>query len=284
MAKTLTKAEQQQIDRLLKKGMIVPPQPQILESIYAEIDKPRISMTAIGKLIAQDVGLSATIFKLVNSPFYYTGKRIERIDKAVLIIGLTALINVVKGVSLRKAIGGAEVAYQKFWERSTDIALLTSIVACKQVSACNIAVDQAYITGLFHDCGVPILMQRFPDYCASFRLTEGTNWPDLPSEDRRFKTDHAVVGYLVARHWQLPDFVCQAVRFHHDQLHTEHAALTLAAMLQMATHLYNLAAGLADAEWGNRASHVLQEIGLNHDGLKEFEEDALDLFRAQNVR
>jgi len=283
MAKTLTKPEQQQIDQLLKKGIIVPPQPQILALIHAEINKSRISMTAIGKLITQDVGLSATIFKLVNSPFYYAGKRIERIDKAVLIIGLTALVNVIKGVSLRKAIGGAELAYQKFWERSTDIALLTSIVACKQISACNIAVDQAYIAGLFHDCGVPILMQRFPDYCASFRLTEGVNWPDLEEEDRRFKTDHMVVGYLVARHWQLPDFVCQAVRFHHDHLHTEHAALTLVSMLQMATHLYNLAAGLPDTEWDGSASQVLQEIGLNHEGVREFEEDALDLFSTQKI-
>ncbi len=283
MVKVLTKSAQQQIDRLLKKGIIVPPRPQILTLINAETNKSRISMTAIGKLITQDVGLSATVFKLVNSPFYYTGKRIDRIDKAILIIGLTALLNIIKGVSLRKAICDTEIVYQKFWERSADIALLTSIVACKQVAACNIAVDQAYIAGLFHDCGVPILMQRFPHYCDSFRLTEGTNWPDLAKEDRHFNTDHTVVGYLVARHWQLPDFVCQAVRFHHDHLHTDHAALTATAMLQMATHLYNIESNLPDTEWAGCESRVLQEIGLNGDGLREFEEEVLDTFTAQRI-
>ena len=43
-----------------------------------------------------------------------------------------------------------------------------------------------------------------------------------------------VVGFLAARHWKMPDYVCQAVRWHHDPINVEDQAATLIAILQTA--------------------------------------------------
>lgn len=273
--------EQALLDKLLASQINIPPQPEILLEIDKLLAKPNNQLTAIGNLINKDVGLSAAIFKLVNSSFYKTSTPITSIQKAITVLGLTQVTNLIKGLSLRKTLGGQEVAYEKFWERSDEIAMLSAIIAKKQISACNIAVDQAYMAGLFHECGVPILMQRFPEYCQSFRLNQGSNWPDFEEEDQRFNTDHCVVGFMVTKHWNLPEFICQAVRYHHELLSVDHAALTLVSILQMARHLHKKINRLPDDEWPENGPQILEEIGVGKEGAIEFMEDVIEAFTLQ---
>lgn len=275
--------EQSSLDKILGSQINIPPQPSILLEIDHLINKPNNQLSAIGDLITKDVGLSAAIFRLVNSSYYKSSMQITSIQKAITVLGMTQVSNLIKGLSLRKAIGGQEVAYEKFWERSEEIATLSGIIAAKQISACNIAIDQAYMAGLFHECGVPILMQRFPEYCQTFRINQGSNWPDFREEDKRFNTDHTVVGYLVTTHWNLPTFICQAVRFHHDRLNTDHAALTLVSILQLARHLHNSIHHVKDPEWAKLSKAIFDEIGVHKDSSDEFMEDVLEIFNQQQA-
>lgn len=270
--------EQSLLDKVLGSQIKIPPQPAILLEIDRLINAPNNQLAAIGKLITKDVGLTAAIFKLVNSSFYKSPAPITSIQKAITVLGLSQVSNLIKGLSLRGAIGGNELAYEKFWERSDEIATLCAIIANKQLSACNIPVDQAYMAGLFHECGVPILMQRFPQYCQTFRLNQGSHWPNFHEEDKQFQTDHTVVGFMVTKHWNLPEYICQAVRFHHDLLHVDHAALTLVSILQMARHLHKKLHHIRDAEWERMGDQVLEEIGVGHEGSIEFMEDVLETF------
>lgn len=270
--------EDKLVEKILASNIQIPPRPDILVELDKLIGKPDNNLIAIGNLINKDVSISAALFKLVNSALYNLREPTDNIAKAISIVGLTQLTNLVKGLSLRKAIGGQEIAYEKFWERSNEIALLSSIIARKQMTACNISVDQAYLAGLFHECGIPILMQRFPEYCQAFSLNEGLNWPYLQEEDKRFNTDHTVVGYLVAKNWNLPQFVCQAIRFHHDLLSVNHAARTLVCLLQTACHLQNRLHQIKDKEWSKISVTALEEIGVEPGEASEFFDAVLDEF------
>lgn len=281
MKKIETPNEQALLDKVLGSQISIPPQPAILLEIDALINKSNNQLSAIGNLISKDIGLSAAIFKLVNSSFYKSTVPIASIQKAIPVLGLTQVSNLIKGLSLRKAIGGQELVYEKFWERSDEIATLSAIIAGKQVSACNISVEQAFMAGLFHECGVPILMQRFPEYCQTFRLNQGVHWSNFHEEDKRFNTDHTVVGFLMTKHWNLPEFICQAVRFHHDRLSVDHAALTMVSILQMARHLHKKIHRLPDDEWPDIEGQVLEEIGVGKEDSVEFIEDVLETFIQQ---
>lgn len=274
--------DEQLLAQILESKIQIPPQPAILLELDKLIAKPDNNLIAISNLVAKDVALSAAIFKLVNSPIYrQQATPTTSIAKAISLIGLNQLTNLVKGIALRKAIGGKELAYEKFWERSAEIATLSAMIAARQISACNIAPDQAYMAGLFHECGVPILMQRFPDYCQEFRLNEGLNWPDYLKEDKRYRTDHVVVGYLVAKNWKLPQFICQAIRYHHDLLHVEHAARTMVSILQIASHLQNRIHQQKDKEWPSIRKQALEEVGLDEKYANEFIDDVIDTFVQQ---
>lgn len=280
--KTLSDADQQQIQSLLTNGIKLPPQPRVLLEIEALTSQPRINNKAVASLISSDVGLSAAVFKIANSPAMGLRRRVDSIESAITVLGLKQVVNLLKCSALRKAIGDGAAVYEKFWDRSGDIAKLAAIIAQRRVSVCNIFPDQAYLAGLFCECGVPLLMQRFPEYAKSFRLSGSGGWPDMGEEDKRFHTDHCMAGYLVSRTWHLPDFISLAIRYHHDiaNVNLDHRAMV--AMLQMATHLYNLRYEFSDEkEWDNSKSMILMELGLDEDGLREFEEEILDAFGSE---
>ena len=144
------------------------------------------------------------------------------------------------------------------------------LIAEERVTVCNIFPDQACLAGIFHDCGVPVLMLRFSSYCQDMQLDQPGNWVDLATEDARFNADHCVIGYLVGRHWKLPDFICDSIRYHHDINRIgNHAARTLVAILQLAIHIHNKDQRMSSPEWDSARKEVLEELGLGEDTLPE---------------
>lgn len=265
------------IEEILGHGVTLPPQPKVLVEIEQLASQPKVNFKEIAGLISQDPALLAAVFKVVNSPAMGLARRIESVEKAISLLGLKQVTNLLKSISLRQAIGGNSRAYEKFWERSGDIAQIAGIIAGKQVSVCNVFPDQAYMAGLFHDCGVPVLMQRFPGYCKE--LNDNGHWPNLAEADQQFDTDHSVVGYLVGKHWRLPEFISQGIQYHHEILSVAHPARTVVALLQTATHIYNVMMKKPDEnEWQHSWEDALEELGISREGLSEFEEDVIENF------
>ena len=153
------------------------------------------------------------------------------------------------------------------------------LIAEDRFMVCNIFPDQACLAGIFHDCGVPVLMQRFSTYGKDMRLEDPGNWVNLAEEDARFNADHCVIGYLVAKHWRLPDFICDAVRFHHDRGRIDdHATRSMVAILQLAIQIYTMDQGHDNVEWTAVRGEVLEELGLRDEFLPELVDVILDRY------
>jgi len=273
-----TEIEQAEVQSILGQGVTIPPQPKVLMEIDKLSNEARVNNKAIAAAITTDPALVAGLFKVVNSPAMGLSKRVDSAETAIALLGLKQVTNIVKSIAVRQALGGNALAYEKFWERSGDIAQIAALIAKKQRSICGIPADQAYMAGLFHDCGIPVLMQRFPDYCQSLG---NSMWPDLANEDARHNTDHCVVGYMVGKHWRLPDLILSGIRHHHEVPALSHPAKTVIALLQTATHIYNTMQKLPEErEWAGCAELALEELGISLIGLSEFEEEIIEGFTA----
>jgi len=159
------------------------------------------------------------------------------------------------------------------------VAQIAALIAADRVSVCNIFPDQAYMAGIFHESGVPVLMQRFPDYCDKLHLDQSTCWPDMAEEDANFNVDHCSIGYLMARHWKLPDFICLAIMYHHEMPREELGAVrTLVAILQLATSFYHRTTHTEHTLWWKIRKDVLAELGISLDGEQAYYEEIIEKF------
>lgn len=263
------------IKELIAKGIKLPPQPKVLIELQKKLASRGCNMKDLARIISSDPGITAMLFKTVRSPVFSGDRKINSVEQALMVIGVKQVYNLVQAVVLSSSLSSAtRKSFDIFWTRSQEVAQIAALIAADRVSVCNIFPDQAYMAGIFHECGVPVLMQRFPDYCTKLKLDSATCWPKLAEEDALFNVDHCSIGYLMAHHWKLPDFICQAILYHHEMPHEETGAVrTLVATLQLATHFYHRVTRVKDPAWPKLRKEVLAELGIHPDTEQEYYED-----------
>ena len=257
---------------LVSKGVKIPPQPRVLLDLRKVLVKDDYDVRQLARIISGDPGITAMLFKVARSPVFGRGKKFDALEQVVMVVGVKQTFNLVQAMALSSTISDkTRKAFDIFWTRSQEIAQMAALIAEDRVSVCNVFPDQAYLAGIFHECGVPLLMQRFPDYCKSLHMENTCCWPNLAEEDARYNVDHCSIGYLVARHWNLPDFVCAAIQYHREMPSNElGATCTLVAILQLAIHFYHRIAHLDDPLWPQIREFVLNELGIHGDGEQEY--------------
>ncbi len=283
MAEALT---QEQIENVLL-GIKIPPQPQILVDLQIEQIMPDPDLNQIAKLISRDVGLTGTILKVVNSPFYGLSNKITSVNQAVSLIGLDSVINIINGVSIKSEMSDETIVHMnRFWDTANDIAMIATNIA-KQVGFPK--PDLAYLLGLFHNAGVPLLMNRFDNYLEVLEQSYGENSDRIIDvENTLLNTNHAVVGYYIAKSWNLPKVLCEAIAEHHNckrhflsNQQSESEAKTLLAILKLAEHVCGsfkiLGNQEIDHEWELIGDEVLTHLGLGEYDLEQLEANAEEM-------
>lgn len=262
---------QDQIQSILK-GTHIPPQPQIMVDLQMEQVMPDPCLKRIGELISQDVGLSGKILKTVNSASFGLSNHITSIKQAVNILGANSVINLVNALSIRGELSNDDIiALGAFWDNAMDIAMACAAIA-KQIGYSS--PDEAYSLGLFHNCGVPLLMMRFDNYSDVIEESYAREDKSITdTENELLQTNHAVIGYYVAKSWNLPDYISQAIHEHHhaDTILMDESQQpqkrTLLAILKMAENICanfrNLGKQDADHEWERIHDSVLLYVGLS---------------------
>ena len=199
----------------LLKSMVIPPRPAILLELEQEQLKPEPDFDYISKLISSDLTLSAAVLKTVNSPFFQLSNRVASVYQALQLLGLKNLGYIVRGVLLRNALTpeGA-TSMERFWTTALRTAMICAQLAKKVV---GVDAEEAYTFGLFQDCGMPLMQARFSNYRTTMEKGEGLALAKFTElENQRHQTNHAVVGYLLARTWFLPEHLSLAILNHQD--------------------------------------------------------------------
>lgn len=264
------------------KGVTIPPRPAVLMDINAEIKKTDPDLRKISNLITGDVGLYAAMLKAVNSPFFGLRAKIGSATQAVQVLGLNNVKNIVTGLVLRNSIPGERLSLERFWDSSEKVANISAYLGTVIPKAPR---DEAYTFGLFRDCGIPLLMQRFPaDYKETLKLCAGLDKPMVQVEDERHGTSHVVVGHMVAKVWGLPEAIVEAILRHHDPSvfdptdSISSTARTLVAMNFLAENLHETQIRMRpDPQWEKSGELTLTHLGLDEDEYEDLKYEVANM-------
>ena len=275
-----------QIQQVLQ-GISIPPQPQIMVDLQMEQCMPDCDINRIAELISHDVGLSGSILKTVNSSFFGLKNKITSILQACNLLGVNSVVNIVNALSIRGELSDENiVSLNRFWDSAMDVAMVCTLIA-KQIGAQS--ADEAYTLGLFHNCGVPLLMLRFDNYTEVASEAYGDGDPRIvDTENKQLSTNHAVVGYYIAKSWNLPRHLCEAIADHHstekifaDQDYPKADTKSLLAILKMAEHIcgnYRIIGNQPeDYEWQRIEEQVLMYVGLSQYDFQSLQESCTEL-------
>ena len=259
-------------DRIVRE-IGIPPCPAMLTKLLRETRSEEPDFRRVGRFIGGDVALASAVLKVANSPFYGLRNKAASVQQALTLLGLTTVTQLVTGLLLRQAFAGAAGAgMERYWKTSMATSLIAAMV-CRESGKGDSGVACTY--GLFRDCGMPVMLQKFPIYADIFdasALTPGE--PALEIENERYATNHARVGAILARSWYLPEFLCYAILHHHDLLYpdemlaeAEAGSLALIATGLAAEQVYSQATGAPCHEWPVAGEWALAELGLSAEKL-----------------
>ena len=201
-------------DSGVAKVLTIPPCPELLVQLQHELDKADPDLNQVARIAGSDVAMSAALLKLVNSARYARSRPIETIEQAIASLGLNQTAAMLTSFLMRSALPVNSPLLGDFWEGSGRRAQALEHIA-RQLF--NMEPDLAYTTGLFCHVGLPVMLQGMRGYAGTLMEAQARiDRSFIATENAAHRTDHAVVGALVARTWNMAPNLQMAVRLHHD--------------------------------------------------------------------
>jgi HD-like signal output (HDOD) protein len=267
----------QKHDPLLERTLLdieIPPCPDILMRIMAEMDKEEPDYHRLSNIISADVALAAGLIKTTNSPYFVRSQRARSVHDALTVLGLRVASHTIAGIILRNIFPSSPTMI-RFWDASARTARLCAWLA-RKLDIHGFNADDAYTFGLFHDCGIPVLMGRFPNYKEILgQANQDSQNEFTASEDTLLKTNHAAVGSALAQSWWLAEDMCQSIRHHHNL-----TALAPNSTLSKSNRLFIATAHFAEhfsqqqlglditQEWTKFGAASLETLQIDEDDLE----------------
>jgi putative nucleotidyltransferase with HDIG domain len=222
-----------QLDRL-------PTVPRLYSALLDALSREEPSMREVAGLIAQDVGMSAGILKLVNSAFFGLRTHVSSPSHAVNMLGLEIIKALVLSVGLFDRFN--KEAFKNFdlehlWRHSFGTGRLAREIAILEAASTDVQ-EYCYIGGLLHDVGKLIMATNFPDtYKDVIAACQGGQGTILDMERQMFGASHAEVGAYLLGLWGVDDPVVRAVYLHHEPSRDRRAGFSPLLAVHVANRL-----------------------------------------------
>lgn len=260
------------IEESVMNGLSIPARPSVILMLHDELSKDNPDLPRIKKTIAKDVALAGAMLKAVNSAAFGLSRKITSVNEAIDVVGLRNVSNIATAMALRQQMGSGNPSLERFWDTAEKVAQVCAYLA-RQLR--GISPDEAYAYGLFHDCGIAVLMNRFNNYREALKeANEAGDQRFTSVEERIVGTNHAVVGYFLARSWSLKPSLCRAILLHHEldvfvgEAKDDVPCLNLVAIGHLGGHVqHKLVRNSIDFEWEKHQEAIVRHFGIDEEDL-----------------
>lgn len=183
----------------------VPLLPQIASQVLQLSSDPNSDAAKLSALIHKDPSLAGQVLKVANSPAYQPRMPIVSLQQAVARLGQQTLTEIALAASLGSGVfkvPGFEKELKAMWR----FAVATSAWAKEVARARKLNVESAFLCGLLHDMGRPVVLQVALGEAS--RLKANLTLLPVRSEILASAEAHGpAVVVRVAEAWKLPESV-----------------------------------------------------------------------------
>lgn len=191
-----------------------------LPTIYTKLDEaihdPRKSNKDFSRIISEDTAMSARLLRIANSALYNFPSKIETVTHAITVMGTNQLRDLVLAssvINFFKNVPEELVSMESFWRHSIACGVTARIIATLRRET---NVERYFVAGLLHDIGRLIMYMEFPAAMSEvFQFCSDNEVLMHKAEKDLISFDHARLGGLLLKAWQLPDRLEEAVAYHH---------------------------------------------------------------------
>jgi putative nucleotidyltransferase with HDIG domain len=203
------------ISQLLSNLSDLPPMPEVAQKVLTMIRNPKSNMAEIGQILSLDQSLAMLVLRWANSAYYGLRHPVNTVNQAVIVLGQQAVRNVILASTVAsmmdRPVAGYGLEKGDLWQHSIAVAGAAREIA--KDKGFELA-EEAYTAGLLADIGKLAFESLLRDIDLSSDEWKGSSFSDL--EEHFFGIDHAILGAELARRWNLPPRLLDAIAHHHE--------------------------------------------------------------------
>jgi HD-like signal output (HDOD) protein/CheY-like chemotaxis protein len=195
----------------------LPSLPPVYLKVMDELQSPNSSLQKIGKLISEDIGMTAKILQLVNSAFFGVRRRVESPAQAASLLGIDNIRGMMLGVHVFSEFkdGPPNFSADALWSHSISVGGFAKRIAEMETGDLKIISD-SLTAGMLHDSGKLVLATNLPeDYSIAISRSESGEMTAEAAERSIFKASHSHIGAYLMGLWGFNQPVVEALAFHH---------------------------------------------------------------------
>ena len=273
----ITELSQEIVDQIDK----LPQFPENIVHLQQLINNPESEIADIARQVSMDPSLTADLLKIVNSAQFMLPKKVDNIVEAVKLLGLKGLKNQLYTYGTQKVLNTRQ---KDLWDHSYKTAFYAYNLA-KNFKRKRDLLDDAYVGGILHDMGKiifsevhPHLLERITKFCSSKEISRNL------FEDFSAGLNHAEIGGMIAKKWNFPDSLVEAIQFHHEPDLASEDCRDVVETVYLANGMANLET--QELLYEQLDTDILRSFGISteeqlnmvHEKLKSaFEENRSDL-------
>lgn len=194
----------------------LPETPTIIAELNQVITDPLATSNDVARVVNTSPSLAATLLKIVNSAYYGFPSKIDRISRAVTIIGTKEISSLALGISVMqtfKDIPKHIIDMQAFIRHSLACGIIARILAARN----NLPqTEQLFVSGLLHDIGKLIVYSCYPEHATvCFCLAESSNTSVFQTEKNIIGMNHPQLAKHLLSKWKLPMDLTDNIIYHH---------------------------------------------------------------------
>ena len=193
--------------------------PEVTTRIIPVVDDPKSTARDLHNIIKNDPALATKILKVVNSAFYGLPGQVSEIDRAIVLLGLSAVKNIAISASISRLFTGERISdhfsARDIWKHSVAVAVATRQFCC---AIGQEAVRRGGVPGRPDPRPGPA--HRAPGVPGSAGRGHSRSRPRAAGtfcevETEIIGADHQTLGAALAAKWKFPRGLQIVLGYHH---------------------------------------------------------------------
>ena len=209
----------QEVKRTISTIDSLPTLPETYYALMDELNNPEFSLKRVGEIISDDIGMSTSILKQVNSSFWGLPNPVSTPEQAVSMLGgdiVKALVLSTHLFDLGKDVDTDLIPIEEL-EFQSKLTGRYSKLICEKLNLPKEVRDFSFIASILQDVGRLVLASNFPDTYSVVMENAAKNpeWALKYAEYTVMGVTHAEVGAYLLGIWGIHNDVVISVAVHH---------------------------------------------------------------------
>ena len=219
--------------------------------------------------VATSPKLAAEVVRISNSALYGMEGKINRLERAVLILGMRTVAEIASSLLVASRMQGVSIGAlggDALWLHSLETGVCAQLIARCLLPSIE---SEAYLAGLLHDLGMLELYESYGEpYAKVVTRCQLEQIPLVELEQAAFGETHGQRLLSRAGDWHFPELLTEAIGHHDTPDDAPDASRTLATVVR-AAHivLAEPGKGWTDLPPTPLDEQILQELGLQPDDV-----------------